>query len=269
MVYKPGYLRERSKQLINARKWGITMASGLLGLGLFISEFQKMRKTPLDLMNYGYIALFFMTGWLIFSWIWSTQKELDLLFEWLDPERYEPPSSIKETIIILSLALLLVGLLFGCRNPLLYGFVFTIYSIVDVLAGRKLQAELSEAFDKSKHRARTDLENKKLAEKAKLYLKGLESLEFYFIERYHNRRLVLTLIFSIVGLVLSLCWSATRIMLLGFGSYAIFFVILIISQVIIWHWRIVHDAELRPITAELNELNCESDSDSGDGKPKT
>jgi len=35
MIYKPNYLRERRKQLISARNWGISVITGLLGLGLF------------------------------------------------------------------------------------------------------------------------------------------------------------------------------------------------------------------------------------------
>jgi len=255
MVYKPGYLRERSKQLINARKWGITIATGLVGAGLLISELQRMSEAPLSLMNYGYIALFLMTGTLIFSWIWSTQKELDLLFEWLDPERYEPPSSFVETVLIFGLALLLVGLLFASRNPFAYSLIFTTYSLVDSLAGKRLNAELSAAFEKSKERAHADLQDDKLAAKARLYLRGLGFLEHYFLGRRHGLRLRLSLASSLVGLVISMGWLATHNVLLGFSAYVILFVVLLTSLATIWHWRITRDTQLRPVAADLNELN--------------
>jgi hypothetical protein len=122
MVYKPDPARsvKRTKQLVNARKWGIGLITSVIGVGLLVSEVRRLTNEPLDFMDYGYIALFFFTGGLIFSWIWSTERELDLLFEWADPEKYEPPSGIVETLMILVLALLVVLLLFSSRNPLLY-----------------------------------------------------------------------------------------------------------------------------------------------------
>ena len=103
MIYKPSpeRMRNRSHEIITARKWAVGLISTLLGVGMFISEIQRLRTLPTDIMNYVYLALFVVTGVLIFLWIWATQKELDLLFEYLDPQRYTPPSTAKETFLIL------------------------------------------------------------------------------------------------------------------------------------------------------------------------
>ncbi len=206
------------------------------------------------MMDFGHIALLGMTAWLIFSWIWSSQKELDLLFEWLDPERYEPPSTIMETILILTLGILLAGLLVAAKDPGWDALIFTAYSLADKLANKKVQSEVGEAISKSKERAHKDLENKALVQKARLYLKGLQALERYYILRPHPLRTLMTLIFSSIGLLISLAWWLTRSDIVGFASYNAFLLTLVVTQIIIWHWRIVRDLGLRPIKAELNEL---------------
>ena len=228
---------------------------GLMGLGLFVSEIHKIAETGFNLMNCGYLALFILTGWVVFSWIWATQQELDILFEGLDPENYEPLGSLKETILILGLALLLVGLLFASRNPLIYAILFFIYNFVDLLAGKYFRLELSKILEKSKTRAETVLDDPRHAQKATLYLKGLDVLEKYFIKRPHSQRILLTLFFALIGLLASLRWFLTKEPLLGFFIYVLFILTLFISTVRIWRWRIIRDECLRPVRAELNELH--------------
>lgn len=254
MVYEPGYLRERSKQLINARKWAIAVGTGILGLGLFASKLMEILMGSAKMMDFAHIVLLVMTGGLIFSWILSSQRELDLLFEWLDPERYEPPSTIMETILILTLGVLLAGLLFAAEDPRWYALVFTAYSVADILANRKVQSEVSEAISKSKDRAQKDLYNKELLKKAQLYLKGLEILEQYYIHRRHDLLTLMTFFSSAIGLLISLTWWVSGYDIVGFASYIIFILLLIVIEVTIWRWRTVRDVGIRPIRAELNEL---------------
>lgn len=270
MVYKPNYLRNinRSKELVNARKWGVSLIGALIGIGLFVSEVQRILQLPFDLMNCAYITLFIMTGGLIFSWIWSTAKEFDLLLKWSDPERYEPPSGTKETLIILGLSVFLVILLFASRNPLCYSCIFSVYSLAALYGGKLQRKELSEVFVKSKERASADLNNQNLAHNAELYIKLVENFEFYFVKRPHGKRLILIALFSMLGLGLSVCWAATDIRFLGFGAYMIFVLTLIISEFTIWRWRTIRDNQIRPIKAELYELtrenNKETDTSSED-----
>lgn len=239
---------------------GIRLIGTLIGLGLFVSELQKILKLPFDLMNCGYMALFAMTFLLIFFWIRSTERELDLFFDWLDPEKYEPPSDIKETLIILCLALFLVGLLFASRNPLLYGCLFTTYNLLNVFSEKRFETELSEAMSKSKDRARADLENEKLAPKAALYLRGVEILESYYFARPHMRRIELILVSSILAVAFSVFWSATGAASWGVVAYLLFFVIILTGEISIWRWRSIRETELRPITAELNQLIRDEES---------
>lgn len=256
VVYKPNYLRniDRSMELSKARKCGIAVISGAIGLGLFISELNRIRGLPFEVMNCGYIALFAITFLLIFFWIWSTGKELNLLFKWLDPERYEPPSGIRETLIILSIAVLLVVLLFTSRNPLLYSSIFSIYALVNFFGKRLQQIELDNVLTKSRDRARKDLSDNNLLDKAKLYIKVIENLECYFVKRPHNLRLILIFISSLAGLGLSVYWTVTQSSVFGIGAYIVLFMTITVGELTIWRWRSIRDRQLRPIIAELYEL---------------
>ena len=95
MVYRPNpTLREQSKEIISARSWAVGLITTVLGVGLFLSEVDRIRHMTPSAMSYAYLVLLAVTGCLIFLWIWATQKELDMLFRWLDPQHYEPPSSM-------------------------------------------------------------------------------------------------------------------------------------------------------------------------------
>ena len=254
MTYEPKYLRERSKQIINARNWGVGLITALLGLGMFISEVKRMQTLSSDPMNYAYLALFILSGALIFLWIWATQKELDLLFEWLDPERYEPPSSLKETILIIGFAILLIGLLFASRDQLLFGLVFTLYSFILIFTAKYLNQEIALAIDKSRDRVKVDLEDNNLKRRAQLYLEAINVLDFYFIKRPVTLRLIIIFVFSLIGLALAIWWKVTGASMIGLLSYLIFFLTILVSEVVIGLWRNVHDSDLRPIAAELREF---------------
>ncbi|NIV69323.1 MAG: hypothetical protein GWN41_04180 [Phycisphaerae bacterium] len=233
-------------------------------MGLLLSELQRALKMPFDLMKIGYFTLFAMTGVLIFFWIWATDKELELLFRLLDPKKYAAPSGIRETLIILSLALLLVILLFASRNPLWYSSIFVIYNTLNWLGGRRQQEELSQVFTKSKERALPDLKNQNYAEKAALYIKVIQTLESYFIKRPHGRRLKLAVFCSVIGLALSISWFATKMQVFGFGAYVVLIVTITLSEFTIWHWRSIRNTELRPIIEELNELVRATEEDNGE-----
>lgn len=148
MIYlpDPDDMRRRAKEIINARNWGVGIVTALLGVGMFASEARRILSIEPDLMGYAYLVLFAATGILVFLWIWATQRELDLLFEYLDPEHYNPPSTVKETLLILTVAVLLVSLLFASRNPLWFSVVFTTYSVVMVPLTLYMNPELARAF---------------------------------------------------------------------------------------------------------------------------
>lgn len=151
MTYEPN-LEARSKDIINARKWGIGLITSFLGLGMFISEIQRIKEIILNPSSLAYLTLFISTGSLVFLWIWVAHKELDLCFNWLDPQRYKPPSSLKETAMIISCGIILSLLFFAARDPLFYSIIFTIYSVTVTFTNAYTRSEIKKAIDSSKIR---------------------------------------------------------------------------------------------------------------------
>jgi hypothetical protein len=254
-------LRERSASLITARKWGVSLVCSLLGLGLFASEAKRISALPWDPSNLAYLVLLFTTGVLIFIWIWATQKEMDLLFDWMDPERYEPPSDFKETAIIISLGILLVGLIYAARDPVAYGIVFTAYSIFVLFATKRFERELVDVIDRSRTRMekKGDARNDELE---KLYLKGIAILEHYFLKRPQRLRHSLIVSLSIVGLVLALWSKHVANSVFAAAAYIVYITTVVVSEVVIGCWRNRRDEQLRPITAEIKELERQPASSS-------
>lgn len=253
MTYRPGHLRERSKEIINARNWGVGIITTLLGLRIFISEVNRIRESQLEPMNYAYWALFALTSVLIFLWIWATQKELDLLFDWLDPEKYELPSTLKETLLILFLGFILITLLFAARDPLLYALVFTFYSVILLPSARYMNKEIKTAIEHSKRRLDEDMKDPTLTTKTLLYRAALDILQDYFLESPIIPRLVLIILISIIGVFAALYWKISHRILWGLSTYAIFFTLISISEIVINRWRCIRDERLREINAELFE----------------
>jgi len=193
------WVRQRAKEITNARKWGVGIITALLGLGLFVSEAERIRSLDFQLIHYMYLSLLLVTGALIFLWIWASQRELDLLFEWLDPEGYVPPSSIKETVLILFFAVTLIAMLFSARNPVVYGIVFTGYCAVQLPAGAYMNREIRKAVQGSMKRVEGDLADPARAPKAALYRDGIEVLETCFLKRPVGLRCVMILLASMIA----------------------------------------------------------------------
>jgi hypothetical protein len=262
----PYDLRERSKHLITARKWGVGLVTACLGLGLFASEVTRIRDHLGDPRSWAYLALFLMCGALVLIWIWCTQKELDLLFEWMDPQRYEPPSDLKETMTIVALGALLVILVFASRNPVLFGAVFTTYSVVIMIAIIHFNQELRAVISESRRRfggadgVHTDTVKRAVA----LQLQGIGILEEYFLFRPHTQRHIAILVVSCIGLLTGILSLSFRMPSLHLASYAIFVTVLLVSEWIIAHWRNARDQKLRPVTAELNEIKRSQEENQGE-----
>ena len=254
MIYKPdaALMRDRSKEIINARNWAIGVITALLGMGMFLSEIQRIRQISFDVMNCAYLILFAVTGVLVFFWIWATQKELDLMFEWLDPKHYEPPSSIKETLLILTFGIFLVMLLFTSRNPLWYAAAFSAYSLILIpVGGIYMLTLIGEGIDASKERIRGKQESQSADRRIGLYSQGIDVIDHYYRKRPTKARLVLILAASLLGLALATAWRFTGLQEFGVAAYAVFISTVIVSEAVITRWRIIRDAQLGALAADI------------------
>lgn len=251
MTYEPGQLRAKSRDIVQARKWGFGLITGALGFGVFLSEYQRIRGLSPDLLNYAYLALLSLTGLLVFLWIWATYKELNLLFDWLDPKWYTPPSGLQETLLILCFAIVLIALIFTARNPMAYGLVFTFYTTVQIPALYYMNRQIADALKASRARLTEELSPED--SRARLYGEGIDVLERYFLKRPVITRIVGLLIVSTIALSMAIYWHLCGERWAGLAAYGLYFIAIAGSETVIGYWRIVRDASLRPLETELGE----------------
>lgn len=250
MVYEPNIEKniKRSREIIKARKWGVNIILSIAGIGMFVSEFQRILSIEAILLDYLGLCLFLATGLLILFWIWATDKELDMLFEWLDPGRYKPPSTVVETLLILSFAVLLITLLFAARYLLLYSIVFTIYSIVGLPTERHLTRQLKEAIAHSKNNLSSENQND---ERIVMYSRAVAVIEEYFITRPMRLRSWIVALISVSALCFAIYWKYSNTFLSGVISYSLLIFNIVWSEGLINYWRIVRDNKMRPLEAQL------------------
>lgn len=250
---------ERLSGLVRAQKYGVTILTQGVSIGFFISELKRIYDLQLDLLNVGYLVLLALLVLLVWFWITATDLELGLLGEWVETDKYVPPSGQKEFAIIIGLALLLGGLLFAARNPFWFGLVFTFYNIADLLSGwHRDKNELAPAFQDSKgHFIRLIGKAPPDRTDAAIRLEGVRVLERYHCVRPQTGRNALKLGFSVVGLILATRWWQTQDAVWGFASYMLFVLIIVVSEAVIFSWRFVRDRDLREVRGRLPSQGVE------------
>ncbi len=253
MNYRPG-LKEKSEGLITARRWGIGIITTLLGAGMLLSEVDRIRESWPDIMIICYVALFALTGVLVWLWVWATRHELVILWRWLDPKRYKPPSDLRETAMITLLGVLLSALFFASRDVLLYTLLFSIYSIVNLFVNHYLDKEVSSAVEKSRQRLADELRIHRDDRCLLLYSSAIDELEHYFIKQPHQLRQVVILVFSFAAFIVAYLAGVRDSAEWRVAAYILVFMTIVTSEIVIAAWRIYRDDRLRAFEAEVDDL---------------
>lgn len=239
--------------LKQARKYGVALIVASAGVGMFVSEFQRIRALPPSIENYGYLACFIMVAVLIFAWIWVTEYELGL-DAWLYPKRKRIPSGTKETAQIMLLGVALVALFYSARSPMFLSVAVAAYStIVCLLVFRMNTLELPPLFSESREHLTQNPEGWS-DDVVKLRLDAVLVLESYFLRRPHTPRHVIILNVAFLGCLAALCARLKGSPEWALVSYGITFVTILVSEIVIFAWRIDRDNKLRPIDEKLRDL---------------
>ncbi|TKJ42461.1 hypothetical protein CEE37_01905 [candidate division LCP-89 bacterium B3_LCP] len=253
MNYKPN-LKEKSEGLIVARRWGIGIITSLLGAGMLLSEIDRIKESWPDILVICYVALFALTGVLVWLWVWATRHELIILWRWLDPRRYKPPSDLRETAMILSLGVLLSVLFFASRDVFFYSIFFSIYGVVSLLTNQYLNKEILAAIEKSRQQLYDELLLHQNDRRLLLYNSAIDELEYYFLKRSHKLRHVIILFFSSTAFVFACISSKSGSDNWSLVAYVLMFMTILISELVIAMWRIQRDDRLRTIEADVDDL---------------
>jgi len=238
--------------LRQVRKYGVALIAASAGVGIFISEIQRIRALPPSLLNYGYLACFVIVGGLIFAWIWATEYELGLEI-WLYPKEKRIPSGTKETVQVLLLGVALVALFYTARNAFLFSCAFTAYSSIVCLAVFNMNTvELPPLLADSQEHLNENPENWS-QEIKRLRIEALSVLESYFLKRPHTPRHVYILNAAFIACLTALYGQLRNITEWGLAAYALTFFTILVSEIVIFSWRVDRDKKLRKIDESLRK----------------
>ena len=254
-------MRESANEILYARNIGIVLITACLGIGMYTSEIQRLVVEGMSLSDLAYLMLFLVTGILVFLWIWATHKELNLMFKWLDPHFYSPPSTVRETILILFYAVLMVTMIFATRNPFWFGIVFTTYSFSMVAVERYVTNRIRNVIEKSWKRAKQAEEEAGSSPRLKLYRVAIGILDSYYLTQPIRLRAIAIAVCSTAGLLVATIWLATNLAIFSLLSNSIFILTILISEIAIARWRIKRDEALDQCDAELVEIDRQSESE--------
>ncbi len=247
-------LEGRSDKLKKFRTVGIAVITFCISFSMLLSEIERIRSEWPSPLIVSYAALFLLTFLISFLWIWFTQKELDILFRWLRPGRYKPPSDLMELLMIVGLGFLLSMLFYAARDPLYYSLVFTGYSLLVLFSTLHLNREIHKAVIKSREHlnqlAAADPGNREY----QLLRKGIEHLSEHYLIRPHTLRHAIILMFSAIALLLAILSKGNRALWLALCSYWIMIATLVVSEIILGYWRGVLDKHLAPLEEEIEEI---------------
>jgi hypothetical protein len=247
MNYIPKKLEERTTHLRRAIDWSAKVVLGVVGVGLFRSEVERVRTLPHDVINNLYLALLAATLLLTAGWILVSLKELTIICEWLDPMVYDPPD---ETLVGLGIAVALSALFFASRSPLWFGVSYSVYTAINLAAVIHLRKQMVDVIARS--RARLDVEP---PAGAQLYRRAIDLLELYYVKRPNTLRVAATLALALAGLALSIVSQDEAHASFKAYAYVLYLTSLVVLEgLVAFVWRARLYGGVRPLAAAKHEL---------------
>lgn len=172
--------QERSKSVLDARKCAMWVLM-TLGGGYMLKELLTKSFAGAHWSEYCYLALLLATGLLAGLWIFTSGRELDILFNSLKVRRYRPPSDVAETFTIVGIAVVGAALILLARAVHLYAIFYFYYLLFDLGSWVYRLQEIREAIED----ARPQSAERQVA-----------PIEAYYFQRPHLLRVLLLLAFA-------------------------------------------------------------------------
>lgn len=145
----PESLKERSGTVVRARRWALSITGGIVGLAYVGNEARRILTMTITWHELTYLLLLVTTLVLVGMWIYASEQELDLLFRFLKTTRYTPPSDLKETLMIVGLAIFAALLLVSARSTHLFGTLYFYYLLLDLGSWNYRLQEIRLAVEES------------------------------------------------------------------------------------------------------------------------
>lgn len=248
---------KKVQSIYKARRYGGSLIGVLSVGGIVCAEIVRLMGEPLSLMASCYVAMLAVLSVLLFMWLFASDSELQILAKWIEADKYRVPDAIKDMLIIVLQLAVVIGLFFAARSPFWFGVMFVIYSLFTLLSVRYMNANhLPKAFEMNQKHYGKLLESKAESEPlVALKRKGLDIVEYYFLGRPHTPRHIAILVSSIIGLGLAIAWKVFDSPVVGASAYILFIGVIIVSEIVILHWRLVRDSELGKVKDKIYALD--------------
>jgi len=234
---------------------GVKAVVAVLSGGLIYRAINAALSGSDPLGGWASVCLLVVTTIIVFLWIWSPRRNLDLIKEWFaHHSNYRNPQF--EWISGLGTVVLFSMLLWFTSSPLIYSIIYVVYCFVYYLGIRRFNMYIRDSLQQRRSliEGENKVENEINETLNKIHLHALDVLELYFLQRPHLRRIALMAVFGAVSLITAITGN-----LLGFGlanivSSLVLVLTLIVAEIYIIIWRSKRDGEIIVLQRERDTI---------------
>ncbi len=216
MPYSTRRTSERAVQMRRTIGYGKNIIGGVVVAAYIQTQASGIFAHPYNLNHILYLVLLVATGLLTYGWIFVTNRELDILCQFLDPVEYLMPS---ETAMGISTALALTILLYTAREPLWFGASYSAYMLLSVIFWKHGLAEIDKAIRGSRKHLNDESDRRR-----NVYGGALDLLHSYYVRQPNMRRLYVSLVLGLAGLALSILalkYVPARLQTIAYVAYIV------------------------------------------------
>jgi hypothetical protein len=247
MGYSAGSIGNRAVDIRHAIDYGTKLILMCVGIGLFRTELLRIISLPRELNNELYLVLLTAATLLTAGWIFVSNKEFEIMCDFLDPLDYEIPKGI---FVGMAIATALTILLYTARNPLWFGISYSAYMLLSVFGWKRVTSEMDKAIEGSREKLLDEPERKR-----EIYGGALDILYSYYVRQANLPRVWTSFALGVVGLMFSLLARTLDRAVFNTIAYVIFILsILALEGVLAFYWRFRLYAQVRPFETAKHDL---------------
>jgi hypothetical protein len=265
----PGAHRPEIEKLFTYRRTALGVLAGLISLTAVAAAIVKYAQEGLGAVKFEHV-LVASTAVLVWAWVWSTQRELELLNKWLDARDYTVPDGFVQASLIVAFGVFLAVLILTSPRIVWYASIFALYAATNLVALSYTNIEIASTLSRCRHRldqARQSTATEDAAEISRL-MACAEALAILFryympdcadIVQYRDTRLLkmvfnwrnwqvakthLTLHGTMAALIVAVVARSPEGQAV---AYLLMSLTVLLSEAWIAYYRIRRDAQLRPV----------------------
>lgn len=226
--------RNSVRRLWRTLNAAVGVVTTTFGIGLLLLEAADiMRRDGLSLQTICKLILLSCVGLLILGWLIFPKKELKLLIRWVDP----PEGGFEvHPVLIYADALLLISLIFACRNPLWFGVAYFVYNGANLFGAIYSTDTIKCALCKTEQTT-TDETRKK----------ALRYLQAYYVQKPNILRIAAMTVLGLGALAVAAYGTFHGRNVFSSAAYVLCAVSLIVFEGVMLIWR-------RPLYGQLSRL---------------